>query len=263
MHETEERTRQKQPSRVAPAERRGILSWPIALGVVLAAIVLVLVGGVFAMRTLSSSDRESLGVVPTTAPSVATQAPIHQPQATPTAVLATPNAPQKPTALPAATVAAIPPSATATPQTPVSGQVSPVAAATLDARTVNDVKDAYQRYWDITAQALRELDASHLGEVATNGELSALRKNIEDLRVQGKAIDTSVEHHVAVNWIQGDQAQVVDRYRDRSVYIDPSSKQPLPGEVVPATFDQAPESNVVYLLQLEQGTWKVVGYNNA
>ena len=38
---------------------------------------------------------------------------------------------------------------------------------------------------------------------------------------------------------------------------------PLPGEVVPATFDQAPESNLVYLLQLEQGTWKVVGYNNA
>ena len=45
MHETEERTRQTQPSRVAPAERRGILSWPIAVGVVLVAIVLVLVGG--------------------------------------------------------------------------------------------------------------------------------------------------------------------------------------------------------------------------
>ena len=37
MHETEERTRQTQPSRVAPAERRGILSWPIAVGVVVRA----------------------------------------------------------------------------------------------------------------------------------------------------------------------------------------------------------------------------------
>jgi hypothetical protein len=45
--------------------------------------------------------------------------------------------------------------------------------------------------------------------------------------------------------------------------FDPSTKQPLPGEIVPATFDDAPESNVIYLLQLEQGIWKVVGYNNA
>jgi hypothetical protein len=65
-----------------------------------------------------------------------------------------------------------------------------------------------------------------------------------------------------VYWTQGDQAQVADRYRDRSIYIDPATKQALPGEVVPATFDDAPESNVIYLLQREQGTWKVMGYNN-
>src|SRR4051794_33348670 len=145
MHETEERTRQTQPSRVAPAERRGILSWPIAVGVVLVAIVLVLVGSAIAIRTLSPTGQEVLGVVPTIGPSFATRAPIQQPQARPTGVLATANAPQEPTAVPAATVAAIPPSATVTPQTAVSGQVSPIAAATLDARTANDVKDAYQR----------------------------------------------------------------------------------------------------------------------
>jgi Tfp pilus assembly protein PilN len=51
MHDTEERTRQAPPTRVAQAERRGILSWPIAVGVVLVAIVLVLVGGAIAIRT--------------------------------------------------------------------------------------------------------------------------------------------------------------------------------------------------------------------
>jgi hypothetical protein len=263
MHETEERTRQTQPTRVAPAERRGILSWPIAVGVVLAAIVLVLVGGTVAMRAFSPSSRESLGVVPTVAPSAPAPAPTQLPQVAPAPEVKPSTPTQQPAAVPVATVAATPRSPTATPQSGGTGQATPSAAATLDAQTVDAVKDAYQRYWDITAQALRELDASHLGEVATNGELSALQKNIEDLRAQGRAIDTSVEHHFVVNWIQGEQAQVIDRYRDRSVYIDPSTKQPLPGEVVPATFDQAPESNVVYLLQLEQGSWKVVGYNNA
>jgi len=262
MHETEERTRQAQMTPVSPATRRAILSWPLAAAVVLVALVLLLGGGTVAIRTLTPSSRETLGIVPTLAPVPATVAPAQQPQA-PTAVLVASSPTQQPTAALAATAAATPASATATQQLAGPGQVSPTASTALDAQTVNDVKDAYQRYWDVTAQALRELDASHLAEVATDGELSALKTNIEDLRAQGKAIDTSVEHHFVVNWIQGNQAQVADRYRDRSVYIDPSTKQPLPGEIVPATFDEAPETNVVYLLQLEQGTWKVVGYNNA
>ncbi len=263
MHETEERTRQTQSTNVAPAERRGILSWPMAVGVVLVAIVLVLVGGTVAMRTLSPSGRESLGVVPTVTASAPAPAPTQLPQVAPATEVKPSTPTQEPPVVAVATVAATSQSTTATPQTGGTGQVKPSAAATLDAQTVEDIRNAYQHYWDVTAQALRELNASDLGDVATNGELSALQKNIEDLRAQGKAIDTSIEHHFTVNWIQGDQAQVVDRYRDRSVYIDPSTKQPLPGEVVPATFDEAPESNVVYLLQLEQGSWKVVGYNNA
>jgi hypothetical protein len=263
MHETEERTQQPQATSVAPVERRGILSWPIAVGVVLVAIALVLVGGAVAIRTMSPTGRESLGIVPTAAPSAPAPAPTPVPQVAPTTEVKPSASTQQPAVVAVATVAATSQSTAATPQASGAGQVTPSAPATLDAETVNDVRNAYQRYWDVTAQALRELDASGLGDVATNGELSALQKNIEDLRAQGKAIDTSVEHHFAVNWIQGDQAQVVDRYRDRSVYIDPTTKLPLPGEVVPETFDQAPESNVVYLLKLEQGTWKVVGYNNA
>jgi hypothetical protein len=143
-------------------------------------------------------------------------------------------------------------------------ETSPLLTAvpTVDPQVADEVKSAYERYWDLTAQALRDLDATPLTEVATDGELLSLQKNIEDLRAQGKAIDTSVEHHFNVVWIRDDQAQVVDHYRDRSIFIDPSTKQPLAGEVIPPTFEDAPESNVVYLLQRDQGTWKVVGYNN-
>jgi hypothetical protein len=215
MHDTEERTRQAQQTRVDAAQRRAILGWPGAVAVVLVAIVVVLVGGGLAIRALSPGTREPLGVVPTAGPVTNTQVPQGAGSNPVPIAVRTANESVAPTAAPAATF-------TATTAVVVAGAASPVATAAtpaVDAQVVSDVKSAYQRYWDVTAQALRELDASRLGDVATNGELAALQQNIDDLRAQGKAIDTSVEHHVVVNWIQGDKAQVVDRYRDRSVYI--------------------------------------------
>jgi hypothetical protein len=132
-------------------------------------------------------------------------------------------------------------------------------APIVDPQVAEEVGRAYLRYWDVTAQSLRDLDTSNLSQVATDGELAALEKNIEDLRGQGKAIDTVVEHHYYVMWNQGEQAQVVDRYRDGSVFIDPNTKQVLPGEERPQNPEDAPERSVVYLLQRDGDGWKVVG----
>jgi hypothetical protein len=149
--------------------------------------------------------------------------------------------------------------ASAPAQSVVETSPLPTAVPTVDPQIADEVTRAYLLYWDVRAQALSDLDAAHLADVAANGELSALQKSIEDLRSQGKAIATSVEHHDYVMWNQGNQAQIADRYRDRSVYIDPSTKNPLPGEVIPPNFQDAPESNVVYLLQKDGQGWKVLG----
>jgi hypothetical protein len=217
------------------------------------------------MRSLTSSTDVAVGI-PTVVPTapVQTAAPLG-PMIVPTQVVgpsSTSVAAPTPVA-PVGSAANAAPAATNVAGSSLPTAIPPTALPTVDPQIAAEVRDAYQRYWDVTAQALRDLDASRLSEVAMDGELAALQKNIDNLRAQGRAIDTSVEHHFVVVWNAGDQAQVVDRYRDRSVYIDPVTKQPLPGEVVPATFDDAPESNVVYLLQREQGTWKVVGYNDA
>jgi hypothetical protein len=270
MMQTDERT-EGEVEKQSPQRTQPLLRWPLASSLLVFAVVVLLGAGFFFLRTWNQARTEPLGIVqtPVSTVGVATLAAVPARAQDPTAVSTF-----APTAVP--TVAATPvPAAVASGATAAQATLTsapaqsvvetsplPTAVPTADPQVADEVKSAYERYWDLTAQALRDLDATPLTEVATDGELLSLQKNIEDLRAQGKAIDTSVEHHFNVVWIRDDQAQVVDHYRDRSIFIDPSTKQPLAGEVIPPTFEDAPESNVVYLLQRDQGTWKVMGYNN-
>jgi len=183
----------------------------------------------------------------------------------------------KPTVVPTQAPTAVPPSATTAP-TPQPTSVAPVATAapTPAAATTNpgaaatprptvppelsaEVSQAYLRYFQVTADAFLNLDPSSLSEVAVDGELTALEKNISDLRSQGRALSTNVQHNFVVISVDGDQAQVADQYRDSSLFVDPSTHDPLPGQDVPNSPDTAPLVKVVYQLQRVDGTWKVAG----
>jgi len=94
--------------------------------------------------------------------------------------------------------------------------------------------------------------------VAAGDELAELQKNIEDLRAQGRALNTDVQHHMSVLTVFDDKALVSDRVRDSSVYVSREDHQPLPGQLSPSSPDQAPEVTSVYQLQLVNGTWKVI-----
>jgi hypothetical protein len=118
------------------------------------------------------------------------------------------------------------------------------------------VSGAYNRYWQVKADAFYLLDASQLSDVATGAELSRLEQRISDSQANDRATRVRVQHDFVVVSAQGDQAEVADDYRDFSVWIDPSTHQPLPGQTEP-TADTAPEHKVLIDLQLSDGTWKV------
>ena len=145
-------------------------------------------------------------------------------------------------------------------ETPVAVAVaSPPILATPTAEQAAELAAAYKNYFDVTSEALLNLDPSLLDTVAAGQELAALQQDIEEDQAQGRVLDTNVEHEqVYVLGVQGDEADIADRYRDSSVYVDPNTHLPLPGQVAPASPDAAPAVSVIYHLQRIDGTWKVV-----
>ena len=130
--------------------------------------------------------------------------------------------------------------------TPTSDQAAEIAAA-------------YKKYFDARSEALLNLDPSLLADVAAGQSLTGLQQTIEDDRTQGRALQTNVEHEqVFVVGYQGDRADVADQYRDSSIFVDPTTHAPLPGQNAPTSPDVAPEVSVVYHLQRIDGVWKVV-----
>ena len=133
------------------------------------------------------------------------------------------------------------------------------ARATILPALDTEISQAYLRYFQARSDALLALDPAPLDEVAAGSALAGLQKDIEGDRAQGRALQTSVQHEFVVLSVDGDTAQVADRYRDSSIYVDPVTQQPLPGQVIPASPDQAPEVKVIYQMQRIDGVWKVVG----
>ena len=201
-----------------------------------------------------------------------TRAPTAQPTVAPTAASALTVAPAA-TASIATTVAApalVKPTTTtpdigamtSTPATSVtqvaaqSATASPVPA--LDPELASEVSAAYARYWQVLADADWSNDSSTLDQVAAGGQLDTLRNNILEDQSLNRATRVRVQHSYSVVSAQDDQAQVQDHIQDLSVYVDPSTHEPLPGEVEPSTAEAAPTTDATFQLQLLDGTWKVV-----
>jgi hypothetical protein len=120
-----------------------------------------------------------------------------------------------------------------------------------------EIADAYlNKYWQAKADAFYLLDPAPLEAVAAGPELDRLRQRIEDDKAQGRATLVKTQHTFAVSWARDGEAEVVDRYADMSIWVDATTKEPLPGQVEPP-IDSAPIHKVVDKLQFIDGTWKV------
>lgn len=115
-----------------------------------------------------------------------------------------------------------------------------------------EIKAAYLHYWDVRAAAYLNLDTSHLAEVMAGAELARETKQIEDLKAQNKPSKMDIEHHISFALIADDHATIYDPYVNKSVWIDPITKQPL-ARNTPPTIEK-----VSFILRKIDGTWKVV-----
>ncbi len=191
-------------------------------------------------EALTPQATATLAVAPGALPTVA---PTRPPTATPAPAA-------QPTVAPTPTVAALPAAgASATPAT------LPTVSPELDA----EISAAYEKYFQVTSDALLNLDPTPLSEVAAGQALAGLEQTIEEDRTQGRALQTNVRHQFVVLGVHGDLADLADRYEDSSIYVDPVSHQPLPGQTIPASPDIAPVVAAVYHFQRIDGVWKVVG----
>ncbi len=174
-----------------------------------------------------------------------------------------PVAAVQPTLAPTRAPTAIPtvqptPLATSAPAAVSAAGVTPTPLPTVPPELNAEVSTAYLNYFQVSGDALLALDTATLPQVAAGQLLAGLQKQIESDRAQGRAIETNVQHDFVVLSVQGDTATVADRYRDSSIFVDPVTHEPLPGQVAPASADEAPLIKVVYHLQRIDGSWKVV-----
>jgi hypothetical protein len=133
---------------------------------------------------------------------------------------------------------------TSAPRAPLpTPTVSPVLAA--------EVGDAYQAYWQVRAQALYDLDTSHLPEVMSGDHLIAARDLVTQLRTEGRAIQTNVSHNYVVISATDTNATIADEYLDNSVYIDLTSH----ADLSKATGTTVREE---YKMEKQDGSWRVV-----
>jgi hypothetical protein len=138
-------------------------------------------------------------------------------------------------------------------RTPPSAAPAAVAATpTADPRLLQEIEDAYRRYWEVYSTTLFHLDSSRLPEVAADDELRRIRDEVEDFRRRNRAVRAVVTHNYLVLDVTAGEAKVYDEIRDSSFLIDPVTKQPPEGP------DARQLVKDIFFLRKVEGTWKVI-----
>ncbi len=114
-----------------------------------------------------------------------------------------------------------------------------------------ELLQAYARYWELYAGALLALDGSRLGEVMTGPRLERAEQEIELLTLSGHAVRIDVESAPIVGMLDGEEAVIIDRYRNQSYLVDAETGRPVAARGVANTV------HATVSLVLEEGAWKV------
>lgn len=115
-----------------------------------------------------------------------------------------------------------------------------------------EVLAAYERYWEVYAEALRNRDDSRLEEVMTGPRLERGLAEIAALVADGRAVEQVVHLNPIIVEIVGDQAVVFDEYENYSYYVDPATHQPL--RPTPSTPQVLRDTVTMHRID---GVWKV------
>lgn len=127
------------------------------------------------------------------------------------------------------------------------------ATATALAPESDAVIAAFRRYLQVYADALLNLDPSHLHEVEAGKALQRDTQTVEQLKAKNQPVrDIEEDHRIGFARLTSTDAVLVDEYKSLSVYADPKTKQPLPRTGPP---DQV---RMAYEFQKVDGVWTLV-----
>lgn len=138
--------------------------------------------------------------------------------------------------------------------TPITTLIPSTPASRAPTPTVpprQQVVQAYYRYWLAYSRALYTLDASHMHNVADDGELQRVQAEVAGFRQEDRAVHVLVTHHYLLLRLTGKRAQVYDQQLDRSFLINPVTKQPHTASTAGHT-----EKDIYFLKKID-GVWKV------
>lgn len=141
--------------------------------------------------------------------------------------------------------------ATATPlATPVAVVAAPGATPAAPG-TVAAIARAYLHYWEVYGDAVSSLDPSHLVEAMAGTELEGRQKQIADLQAKHQAAHIDVTHSYVIVVMGPTKAAVEDRYLNKSVLVDATTKRPLENPGAGKVED------VIFQMELTADGWKV------
>ena len=115
---------------------------------------------------------------------------------------------------------------------------------------LDEVRDAYDRSWDVYAAAVGRGDGSRLGEAFAGPALVLKRQEVARLRAAGAAIRVRVRHHLDVALVDAETAVVTDVLENHMVRVDARTRQPVEAD----PDDRLTRAST---LRMEGGTWKV------
>jgi hypothetical protein len=140
------------------------------------------------------------------------------------------------------------------PSTTVSAAPSTTAAPSTASTTLSakaELLAAYDRSWDVYADALRRLDPSQLPTAFAGNALRAVRAEVATQKARRQPVRINVKHDPKVLLVNATDGVVADEGINHSVVLDPATGQPA---------EQDPEEPFRERRSFRHldGAWKVV-----
>jgi outer membrane murein-binding lipoprotein Lpp len=132
---------------------------------------------------------------------------------------------------------------------PSTTAASPSTSTTLSAKA--ELLAAYNRSWDIYADALRRLDPARLGTAFAGSALKTVQAEVATQKARKQPVRIDVEHNPKILLVTATDGVVADEGINHSVVLDPSTGQP-------AEQDPDEPFRERRSLKFLGGAWKVV-----